>query len=86
MTKVDELLKVKERNIDADAEVEGGSYDCLRPEPPKSKAKPDRKLERELLAELTMAERMEFERLCKARARACWESGDNLRKWLWGGW
>jgi hypothetical protein len=81
-SKVDELMEVMEKNINA--EMAGGGFDCLRPEAPKPKV--DRKLERALHAELTIPEIVEFDRRRRARARACWEVGDQERKWLWGGW
>jgi hypothetical protein len=48
--------------------------------------KPDRKLERALLKQLSAEERMELGRRKKVKARAYWEAGDNYRKQLWGGW
>jgi hypothetical protein len=79
-TRVDELMKVREANIAVECR---GTFDCLAP---KVEAKPDRTLEKALKAELTIPEEMEFTRRCRAKARACWEAGDNHAKYLWGGW
>jgi hypothetical protein len=82
--KVARLMEMMEANIDAEVESERivGIYIPGSPRPKKV----DRKLERALRAELSMAEQVEITRRCKAKARACWEAGDQERKWLGGGW
>jgi hypothetical protein len=83
--KVVRLLEVMESNIDAEIAGERivGIYIPGVTPPPK---RVDRRLERALRAELSMAEQVEVSRRCKLKAWACWEIGDNHRKWLWGGW
>jgi hypothetical protein len=81
--KITKLMEMMEANIEAEIWSERG-FDCLRPSSPK--AKPDRKAERALHAELTIPEIVEFDRRRRAKARACWEAGDEERKWQWGGW
>jgi hypothetical protein len=83
--KITRLLEMMEANIEAQlaSETVVGIYiPGVSPKP-----KPvDRKMERTLRAELSMAESVEVDRRCRAKARAFWEAGDNYRKWLWGGW
>jgi hypothetical protein len=83
--KIARLLEVMEANIEAEIASERivGIYICGAPRP---KGKVDRKLEKALKAELTIPERVEFDRQRRVKARACWEAGDQERKWLWGGW
>jgi hypothetical protein len=83
--KIARLMEVMEANIDAEVASERivGIYIPGVTPPPK---KVDRKAERTLFAELSMAEQVEVSRRCKLKARACYEAGDNHRKWLWGGW
>lgn len=83
--KVVRLLEVMEANIDAEIAGERIVGIYIPGVTPKVKG-PDRKLERALRAELSIAEIVEFDRRRRAKARACWEAGDDERKWLWGGW
>jgi hypothetical protein len=66
-SKVDELVKVTESNVDA--ELGGG--------------KPDWKLQAKLQSELTIVEQLEFDLRKRAQARKCWERGDIWRRYLW---
>jgi hypothetical protein len=83
--KVTRLMELRERNIEAliASETVVGIY--IPGVSPKLKG-PDRKAERALKAELTIPEIVEFDRRCRAKARAFWEAGDEERKWQWGGW
>jgi hypothetical protein len=83
--KVAKLMEVMEANIDAEIASERIVGIYIPGVSPKAK-KVDRTLEKTLRAELTMVEQVEVTRRCKAKARACWEVGDQERKWLWGGW
>jgi hypothetical protein len=78
-------MKVKEANIDAEIASERIVGIYIPGVSPKPK-RPDRKMEKVLYAELSLAERVEFDFRRKAKARACWERGDEERKYLWGGW
>jgi hypothetical protein len=83
--KIARLLEVMEANIDLEVASERivGIYIPGVTPPPK---RVDRRLERALRAELSIPEIVEFDRRRRARARACWERGDDERKNLWGGW
>jgi hypothetical protein len=83
--KINKLMEMMERNIEALIASERIVGIYIPGVSPKPKG-PDRKAERALKAELTIPEEMEFTRRCKAKARACWEAGDNYAKYLWGGW
>jgi hypothetical protein len=83
--KITKLMEMMERNIEALIASERIVGIYIPGVSPKPKG-PDRKAERALKAELTIPEEMEFTRRCKAKARACWEAGDNYAKYLWGGW
>jgi hypothetical protein len=83
--KIARLMEMMERNIDAEIASErivGIYIPGVSPKPKKV----DRKLEKELYATLSIAERVEFDRRRRVKARACWERGDDERKNLWGGW
>jgi hypothetical protein len=83
--KIARLMAVMEANIDAQIRSERVVGIYIPGVTPKPK-KVDRTLEKALRAELIIPEEMEFTRRCKAKARACWEAGDNYAKYLWGGW
>jgi hypothetical protein len=84
-TKIARLMAIMEANIDlevASERIVGIYIPGVTPKPKKV----DRKLERELWADLSIEEQVKVSFLRKAKARACWERGDNERKRLWGYW
>jgi hypothetical protein len=88
--KITRLLRIIEDNIEeeirAERECAETAWEYQLRGLPVIPRKPDRKLERALLKQLSAEERMELGRRKKVKARAYWEAGDNYRKHLWGGW
>jgi hypothetical protein len=86
-SKLSRILAEKERLVDLEMVAELADPDVIyivgAPHPPRPKI--DRTLYKQLYAELSMAERVEFAFRCRARAREAWERGDNELKWKWGG-
>jgi hypothetical protein len=83
--KIAKLMEMMEANIEALIASERIVGIYIPGVSPKPKG-PDRKAERALKAELSMAEGVEFDRRRRAKARAFWEAGDEERKYQWGGW
>jgi hypothetical protein len=79
-------LEEKARNIEfeiaAELQPEGYVHIVGQPIP---RPKIDRSLEKQLYDQLTMTERVELCFRKKAKARECWENGDNDRCYRWGG-
>jgi hypothetical protein len=85
--RVARVLAVMEANIEQQIRNERiAMREMYIPGVTKPVVKVDRSAQQALSKELSMDERMEVGRRCRAIARAFWEDGDEDRKNAWGGW